>query len=178
MQNEDSLFSANDWLPAKRGSCYSIVPGSFACRCSEPRDRRASRRAAPNSNPRVLPPGSSPHGKTYEEWSALWSQWFLPLSRAEFDACSIGRFGSVAFLLTGPPTCAGTVATGTTLFFPIADIECSSLETPPFYGAMPSERRTCAEGFLSLLFGPGQTLAVAVDGAPIHNLTSYGATSA
>ena len=91
-----------------------------------------ARAAAPNPNPRVLPPGSSPHGKTYEEWSALWWQWFLPLSGAEFEACSVGRFGSVAFLLTGPATCAGTVAPGTTLFFPIADIECSSLETPPF----------------------------------------------
>jgi hypothetical protein len=133
--------------------------------------------AAPNSNPRVLPPGSSPHGKTYEEWSALWWQWFLPLNFGDYTACSIGRFESVAFLLTGPPTCAGSIPTGTTLFFPIATVECSSLEPIPFFGDTPIARRTCAEGFLPLLFGPGQTLAVEVDGVPIHNLTGYGATS-
>jgi hypothetical protein len=40
-----------------------------------------------------------------------------------------------------------TLPAGTSILVPLINIECSSLEPPPFFGATPAERRTCAEGF-------------------------------
>jgi hypothetical protein len=138
---------------------------------------RSATEKGENANPTVLPPGSDSHGKTYAEWSAAWWQFFLPLTTEEFNACSIGTSGSVAFLLLGPATCAGTVKTGTAVFFPIANVECSTLEAPPFFGATAAQRKACAESYLPLLFAPGQKLTAEVDGVSIQNVTSYLATS-
>lgn len=125
----------------------------------------------------VLPPNSKAYGNTYQEWSALWWQWFLPLTTEEFNACSIGGSGQVAFLLAGPAVCGGNVSAGTPLFFPIGNVECSTLEAPPFFGATPSERRACAESYLPLLTAPGQTLAADIDGVPIQNISIYNTIS-
>src|SRR5579872_6534598 len=144
-------------------------------------NRTAAARAAASrgafSDQMVLPPGSHSYGNTYQDWTALWWQWFLPLTTEEFSACSIGSSGSVAFLLAGPATCSGTVPTGTPLFFPIANVECSTLESPPFFGGTAAERRACAESYLPLLFAPGQTLSAEVDGNLIPSITSFGVTS-
>lgn len=147
---------------------------------SIPNRTTAARAAASRSkftNQMVLPPRSHPYGNTYEDWTALWWQWFLPLTAEQFNACSIGGSGSVAFLLAGPPTCSGTVSTGTALFFPVANVECSSLEPPPFFGATADQRRACAEGYLPLLFAPGQTLSAEVDGIPVQPITEFDAVS-
>jgi hypothetical protein len=126
---------------------------------------------AANSNPTVLPPGSMPYGRTYAQWSVLWWQWFLPLTADHFNACTIGQSDRrVAFLLAGPPDCAGTVLPGTSLFFPIANVECSNLESPPFYGATASDRNACAKGSFESLAG---TLTVEIDNIPIQNPTTY-----
>jgi hypothetical protein len=129
------------------------------------------------SNQMVLPPGSHAYGDTYQNWTALWWQWFLPLTTEEFNACSVGTPDSVAFLLAGPATCSGIVPTGTPLFFPVANVECSSLESPPFFGATAPESKACAESYLPLLFAPGQTLTVVIDGTPVQNITGLLATS-
>jgi hypothetical protein len=50
-------------------------------------------------------PGSVPFGKTYAQWSVLWWQWFLPLTNAQFSACTTpGRGNRVYF----PPALAPT----------------------------------------------------------------------
>src|SRR5215831_17989250 len=56
-----------------------------------------------NSN-LVLPPSSNVvGGKTYADWSVLWWQFFLPLSKEDFNACTIGQENpNVAFLYGGP----------------------------------------------------------------------------
>jgi hypothetical protein len=129
-----------------------------------------SANTAANSNPTVLPPNSMPYGKTYSEWSVLWWQWFLPLTAAQFNACTIGHSDNVAFLLAGPPTCGGTVLPGTSLFFPIANVECSNLEPPPFHGDTARERNNCALGLFQSLTG---TLTLEIDGKALQNLASY-----
>jgi hypothetical protein len=120
-----------------------------------------------------LPIGSKPHGKSYEQWSVLWWQWFLPLTAAQFNACSIGQSGPVAFLLAGPLSCTGSVQPGTALFFPIANIECSNLEPAPFHGDTPAERAACAASFLSIV----GTIGVTIDGVPVRHPTSFHALS-
>jgi len=124
-----------------------------------------------NPNPTAAPIESRPHGKTYSEWSVLWWQFFLPLTAAEFADCTIGHSGKVAFLLTGPPTCTGSVDPGTALFFPVANVECSSLEASPFHGETPTERATCAASFIG---GVGK-LRVTLDDTELKlkELTDY-----
>jgi len=117
----------------------------------------------------VLPIGSSPQGKTYTEWSVLWWQWFLPLTAEQFAECSVGQSGHVAFVLAGPAACNVTVAPSTSLFFPIANVECSSLEAAPFHGDTADQRSACAAywaGFVG-------SLAVEIDGVPLQDLTVY-----
>jgi hypothetical protein len=125
--------------------------------------------AAQNPNPQVSPVGSSAHGKTYAEWSVLWWQWFLPLTAEQYAACSVGQSGHVAFLLAGPAACNVTVAPGTSLFFPIANVECSDLEAAPFHGDTADQRSACAAywaGFVG-------NLAVEIDGVSLQDLAKY-----
>jgi len=108
---------------------------------------------------RVLPPDTHAFGQTYEEWSARWWQWAISMPSdhnplADTADCSMGQVGPVWFLggsfaqtpLTGPRKC--TVPPGKGLFFPIVDVDCSSMEAPPFHGDTPAERIACARGLI------------------------------
>jgi hypothetical protein len=66
-----------------------------------------------------------------------------------------------------------TVPAGKALFFPIANVDCSNLEQPPFYGGTPLERRACARGIIDFV----TDLATEIDGVSLKNLTQYRATS-
>ena len=93
--------------------------------------------------PGVMPPQSSPAGKTYAEWSALWWQWAVkrpknagPLDGPPSDPayCALDQSGPVWFLGTSsfgsPPTqprqC--NVPAGKFILFPLADAEWSGNE--------------------------------------------------
>lgn len=168
------LFTRNRVLPAAiLLACTVLATASFAGLANA----KLAAKSAKNSNPTILPPGSSPHGKTYDQWSVLWWQWFLPLTGAQFADCTIGTAtNSVTFLMAGPESCSGTVSPGTTLFFPVANVECSSLEDPPFHGATAAERDTCANGWFQIL--ASDTLSVEIDGKQVQNITAYHAKSA
>ncbi len=136
-------------------------------------------------NPGVYPPGSSPFGKSYGEWSAEHWKWLLSIPYATNPAndfsganCDEGQSGQVWFLSGSfcpePPTpCSNftvtrecTVPAGKALFFPILDSECSTLEGN---GTTDAELRACAKSFQDL--GTGMTCEV--DGVPIGKLQSY-----
>jgi hypothetical protein len=132
-----------------------------------------------NSNPRVLPPHSKPYGLTYGEWSARWWQWAFSIPLAEhpfIDStganCGAGQSGKVWFLVgaTGGEVRNGCVVpAGKALFFPIINVECSTLEPPPFFGSNEAELRSCAEGFLNNI----ADLTCEIDGQAIQNLNLY-----
>ena len=68
--------------------------------------------AGSNGNPGVLPVGSSPHGKTYGEWSAEHWKWTFSFPvdhhpQTDTADCSAGQSGPVWFL-------GGTFTTTTT----------------------------------------------------------------
>src|SRR5437899_9663320 len=101
---------------------------------------------AQNPNPRVLPPGSTPFGKTYSQWLTAWWQWTfsLPVTASPgFDTadCSAGQSGPVWFLAGAAITSASvtrncTVPAGKALFFPILTVEndnagCAESDCPP-----------------------------------------------
>ena len=143
-----------------------------------------SRVWAGNLNPGVIPPHAKAHGMTYGEWSAKWWQWAysLPTDQNPFfdENCDCsnganGQDGSVWFL-TGVINASGTafrkctVPAGKTLFFPILNVECSTLEGN---GSTEEELRGCTEFFMNF----ATDLAVEIDGVPIQNLEDYRASS-
>jgi hypothetical protein len=134
-------------------------------------------------NPGVLPRNSPAYGMTYPEWSARWWQWATSMSLdnhplADTANCNRGQFGPVWFLGGNFSGSSGgtrkcTVPAGKALFFPIANVDCSSLEQPPFYGGTPLERRACARGMTDTAYD----LVAEIDGVSLKNLTQYRTTS-
>ena len=143
--------------------------------------------AAPAANPGVLPPNSRPHGKSYAEWSAEHWKWLYsisvhdppytgainhPLVDETGAKCGVGQSGDVWFL-GGPFNSSGivvrdcTVPTGTMLFFPLVDVECSNVEPAPFFGANEAELRACVAQIGMA------NLTASVDGVAIQNLQGY-----
>ena len=96
--------------------------------------------AAAASVPAVNPP-SAP--LTAQWWQAYVS------TQDSTPRCDLG-IGQVVFLNgngTPPQSRSCTLAAGTTILVPLINVECSSLELPPFFGSTTAERRQCARGF-------------------------------
>lgn len=134
--------------------------------------------AARNENPRVIPVNARPHGKSYGEWSAAWWQWAFSLPEANHPLldtgdCGEGQTRGVWFLggsfatATAERNC--TVPEGTSLFFPIINAECSSLEPDPYYCEDEATCRACSEAFMTA----EDVLGLTVDGVEVTNLQSY-----
>jgi hypothetical protein len=96
------------------------------------------------STPAVAPPRAS---LTAQWWKAYVS---IPASEDPASRCDLG-VDKVVFLgaTTGvdPVSRSCTLPAGTSILVPLINVECSSLEEPPFFGRTPAERRACAEGF-------------------------------
>jgi len=131
-------------------------------------------------NPGVLPPNSAPHGNNYAGWSAAWWQWNLAqpieghpgLDSPDFDV-SAGQSGNVWFL-TGPfgtveRTC--NIPRNKALFISLANVEVSSLEEAPFYGATEAEQRAKAKFFADHIVTA--SLVCTIDGASVRHLDHY-----
>ena len=98
--------------------------------------------------------------KTYGEWSALWWQTMLKIpatGNPTFDTnganCAKGETASM-FFLAGDFSGAGvtrncTVPSNKPLFFPIINADCSNVESPPFYGKTPNDRKACVNGVIN-----------------------------
>jgi hypothetical protein len=132
----------------------------------------------------IIPPqakGGYAYCMTYAEWSAAWWQWALSLSADEnpwYDvdgSCVNGAFGQrePVWFLTGVHNVSGTavrnctVPAGKTLFFPIINAECSTLETPPFNCSNEANCLSCAMSFTI-----GDVFAT-IDGVAVKNLDRY-----
>ena len=148
-----------------------------------------------NPNPQVIPPHASAFGKSYSEWSAEWWKWQLKLPAIDHPAfstdganCDAGQSGKVWFL-TGAFTTevpenefntivreSCSVPTGKAIFFPIINVECSTIEQEPFLlieGGPDNNVDTCAASFVE---GPNaviKDLYVTVDGRELENVEAY-----
>ena len=60
-----------------------------------------------------------------------------------------------------------SVPAGKSLFFPMINVECSTLEAPPFYGANEEQLRSCAKSFKF------KGMFATVDGVPLPNVGRY-----
>ena len=141
--------------------------------------------AAGNPNPGVLPPNANAQGHGYSGWSAAWWQWYQSIPASEHPAldttgefCTEGQSGKVFFLAanlvtTDPIPC--TVRTGKSIFFPMANIECSTVELPPFFGSTEEQLRACAKCWADHIVP--SLLEVTVDGRALKDLKRYRAAS-
>jgi hypothetical protein len=130
----------------------------------------------------ALPPNSKAFGKSYADWSAAWWQWLFSLpvdghpgiDSPDFDVTA-GQSGHVWFL-TGP---FGTVErnvvipAGTALYVALVNVESSSLEDPPFYGATAADQLAIASAFADYI----TDLSFTVDGRSIKNIGDFRVTS-
>jgi hypothetical protein len=139
-----------------------------------------------NANPGVLPPQSHPFGKTYGEWEAAFWQWVYsqpadhnPLT--DTTPASAGQTGHVWFLggtfaptigpggeFIGQVTRDATVPAGTALFFPLLNVESSTLEGN---GTTQAELSASSKSLADFI--QPDSLFVKVDGRPLKDLTSY-----
>ncbi|MCK6459332.1 MAG: hypothetical protein L6Q95_05500 [Planctomycetes bacterium] len=136
--------------------------------------------ARKNKNPGVLPPQSSPHGKTYGEWGAAWWEWAAsipadsnPLLDQTGESCHEGQSGKV-FFLAGTFGETGvvrecTIPTGTALFFPIVNVVAWAPEDGSDEDAVRALANALADEF--------DILEVEVDGTAIEDPGSYRAES-
>jgi len=136
---------------------------------------------------KIVPRNKEYQDKTYEEWSAAWWKWALELpvvspsgvthpfiDDPHFDVTE-GQQGSVWFL--GASFGADrtvTIPANKALFIGSLNVECSTLEAPPFYGGTAEERRSCARSFGDM-FIPS-TLYFTINGNPV-NISAFRATS-
>ncbi len=127
---------------------------------------------------RIVPPGAKFHGKTYGQWAASFWQWALALpleghpflDTPEYDF-SAHQKGSVWYWSSpdGPITRTVTLPADKALFLTIRDVETSTLEPPPFYGATEADQRANTHWFADHIVN----VFCIIDGAPVPNLQQY-----
>jgi hypothetical protein len=138
--------------------------------------------SAIQANAAVLTPQSSPYGKNYSQWSAAYWQWLFSLpveghpgiDSPEFDVTE-GQSGNVWFL-TGPFGTVErniTIPAGKALFIALVNVDSSTLEEPPFYGATAADQLTIATGFAAYI----TDLSFTVDGSAVKNIQDFRVTS-
>jgi hypothetical protein len=132
--------------------------------------------------PKVLPLESQPYGKSYSEWSAAYWQWLFALpvdghpgsDSPDFDVTD-GQSGQVWFL-TGPFGTVErnvTIPFGTSLYIALINVDASSLEEPPFYGATAADQLAIANGFADYI----TDLSFTVDGQAVNDIGDFRVTS-
>jgi hypothetical protein len=136
---------------------------------------------AENPNPGVAPPNSKAYGHSYGGWSAEWWQWFLSIPTPDHPAiggdCGEGQSGQVFHLAAdftgGGLSCA--IPAGKAVLLAMVNVECSTVETPPFFGADEEELRACAKCFADQIVV--SSLEASLDGEALESLGSYRAAS-
>jgi hypothetical protein len=146
----------------------------------------ASATLAGEGNESVFPPNSKPYGKSYGEWSARFWQWAFSLPTTAhplYDTadCSAGQSGKVWFLggaffsteiapgvLLGQANRKCEIPKGTALFFPIVNVEASTIEGN---GQTEEELRDFAN-FLADFIVP-ESLRLEIDGECIRRLDRF-----
>ena len=130
-----------------------------------------------NKNAEVIPPHAKFRGLSYGEWGArFWQAAFAtPIVEGDHPFISGGAFGGedgVVFLagVVGSPAEVDVVIpSGTALFIPVINAECSVIEPDPFHGDNEEELRACANGHIDNTSGH----FALIDGRPVANLLAY-----
>ena len=125
----------------------------------------------------VFPPNAHPFGTTLAKWSAAWWQFNLAIPAAppatDPDENHCGPSGvddSVQFLLFNPGgNWKCDLPRGSALFLPVLNVECSSVEAPPFFGGNPGKQRQCTREFMD----DAEDIAASIDGVAVPNIPAH-----
>jgi hypothetical protein len=137
------------------------------------------------ANSQVVPVNAKHRGLSYAEWSVAQWQWLfsLPVDQhplSDEADCSEGQSGKVWFLggtftaveeepgvIVGEAVRECTIPSGTSLFFPLIDAECSTIEGD---GETEAELRECANGLADAIVP--ESLFLIIDGDPVTDVSS------
>jgi len=130
-----------------------------------------------NPNQGVVKPDGQYRGDSYGEREAIWWQTMLsiPVVNGQHPLLTGGAVisNNVAYLAPSTTdsnaTINVTIPTGTAVFVPIVNAECSSIEPDPFHGDTELQMRTCANGHIDNTSG----LSASIDAVPVSSLQSY-----
>jgi hypothetical protein len=148
----------------------------------------ASFSQARNQNPGILPPHSSPHGRTYGEWTVRWWQWALgipadrnPLADQTGEFCAEGQTGSVWFLAgtfgnSVERSC--TIPPGKTIFMPVFNWIFGSgvFDCEPTVPGVPCDVAALRD-IAAANTEVAEVLEMRIDGVPVQNVRGYRAFS-
>ena len=102
---------------------------------------------------------------------SLTAQWWQTLvsvpGSVAASSCDLGT-GKVVFLgatATGTVSGSCTLRAGTSVLLPLINVECSSLEKPPFFGRNPRQQIRCAKGFADQF----TNLSLTINGVAVSN---------
>jgi len=128
-------------------------------------------------NPGILPPHSTPNGKSYGEWAAEWWKWAYAIPEDENpvvdptgEYADVGQSGHVWFLagtFGGDPVVRECeVPAGKALFFPIINL---------VWVTVPGEEwdEEFARELLAWILDFAEDLSCEIDGEPVQNIERY-----
>jgi hypothetical protein len=127
---------------------------------------------------KIARPDERFHGKTHAEWSAAFWKWTLEyplqghpaIDDPSFDF-SARQSGDVWFWAApdGPLTRTVTIPAGKALFLSMRDVETSTLEEFPFFGATEAAQRSNSTWFADHIVN----MFCIIDGVAVENLEAY-----
>jgi len=137
---------------------------------------------AQDPKPGVFPPDEVVSGMTYGDWSAAWWQYVFsipapnnPLNDMTGQNCDLQQSSGPLFFLggswVGTVKRKCTVPAGKAIFFPIINVECSSVEPTPFYCNDEAKCRACAGAFADGI--DTSTLEATIDEVEVDALSSF-----
>ena len=127
---------------------------------------------------KIVAPDATFRGHTYSQWAAKFWQWMMALpleghpliDNPNFDFTA-AQSGNVWYwgAPDGPLTRTFTMPEGTALFLTIRDVETSTLEDPPFFGATEAEQRAISKWFADRIV----RVECQIDGVNVDNIRDY-----
>ncbi len=136
--------------------------------------------ASRNPNQGIVKPDGHYRGDSYGEREAQWWQimYSIPVVNSTHPLLTGGAVisNNVAYLSPAPGSSTPTTTTidvtipsGTAVFIPVINAECSTIEPDPFHGDTQLQMSVCANGHIDKTSG----LSASIDSTPVNSLETY-----
>ena len=195
-----SVVHASSWQAGRTPGLEKVrLPQVGATFRAEPRivpDQTSPGIVPDQAKSGVFPPGSSPYGLSFPEWTVRWWKWALgipaasnPLLDSSGEFCSQGQSGPVWFLAGtsgGPASRSCAIPAGKAVFFPIVNAEidapcpfpeCAAALTAEACAENSSACEACLAGAAADFANSVTELDVELDGNALDDLFSHRSAS-